>query len=63
MDELQKEYEEKYVKKYPLEKGVYTQCIPNPSRPSEFITVQVVRRRLEYKYNVGSIEDPRPKIR
>ena len=48
--ELKKEYEQKYVKTMPFERSVYTQCIPNPKRPAEFITVQMVRKRLEYVY-------------
>ena len=38
------------MKKFPFERSVYTQCIPNPKKPNEFITVQIVKRLLEYKY-------------
>ena len=35
------------MKKFPFEKGQYHQCIPNPHRPDEFITVMLVNRSLE----------------
>ena len=40
-------YERNYMKKFPFEKGQYHQCIPNPYRPDEFITVMLVDRSLE----------------
>ena len=44
---LLKNYERNYMKKFPFEKGQYHQCIPNPYRPDEFITVMLVDRSLE----------------
>ena len=31
-------------KKYPFEKGIYHQCIPNPELPGQYITVQFITR-------------------
>ena len=36
------------MKKFPFEKGQYHQCIPNPYRDNEFITVMLVEKSLEY---------------
>ena len=39
-------YDRKYKKKYPFEKSQYHQCMPNPKKENEFITVQWVNRCL-----------------
>ena len=43
-DQHQKEY---FEKKFSFEKGQYHQCIPNPCKPDQRITVQLVERVLE----------------
>ena len=45
---LLKSYERNYMKKFPYEKGQFHQCIPNPYRENEFITVMLVEKSLEY---------------
>ena len=42
-----KNHETNFQKKFPFEKGAYHQCIPNPIKENEFITVQIVNRTLE----------------
>ena len=46
IESLTKLYEKNYKKKYPFEKSQYHQCMPNPSKEDEFITVQWVNRFL-----------------
>ena len=46
VENLKKIYEKKYKKKYPFEKSQYHQCMPNPQKEDEFITVQWVNRYL-----------------
>jgi hypothetical protein len=47
VEKLIKTYEKQYAKKYPFEKGQYHQCIPNPLKTEEFITVQLVTRQTQ----------------
>jgi hypothetical protein len=42
--ELKEDYVSKHVKKFPFEHASYHQCIPNPKRTGEFITMQLMRR-------------------
>ena len=59
IESLTKLYEKNYKKKYPFEKSQYHQCMPNPSKEDEFITVQWVNRFLtaEKKKDHGTDED------
>ena len=36
-----------YQKKFPFERSKYHQCIPNPAKENEFITVQIVNRQMD----------------
>ena len=47
-EKLLENYENNYMKKFPFEKGQYHQCIPNPYRQNEYITVMLVDRSLKY---------------
>ena len=47
-ERLLEDYERNYMKKFPFEKGQFHQCIPNPYRENEFITVMLVEKSLEY---------------
>jgi hypothetical protein len=42
---LLKNFDENYVKKFPFERGQFQQCIPNPRKEDEFITLQIVNRQ------------------
>ena len=47
IDELIKNYKKEMWNKNPFEKAEFHQCIPNPERPGELITVQLVVQQLE----------------
>ena len=55
-EKLLANYERNYMKKFPFEKGQYHQCIPNPDRPNEFITVMLVNRSLKLAKIAESVE-------
>ena len=44
---LIQQQEERYQKKFAFERGQYHQCIPNPQKETQMITVQLVDRVLE----------------
>ena len=44
---LIEQQESRYHKKFAFERGVYHQCIPNPQKEEQMITVQLVSRFLE----------------
>ena len=44
------------MKKFPFEKGQFHQCIPNPYRENEFITVMLVEKSLEYAGDDKSVD-------
>ena len=43
---LKKQQEDRYQKKFAFERGQYHQCIPNPKKENQMITVQMVTRVL-----------------
>ena len=43
---LMESHELNYQKKFPFDRGVFHQCLPNPHREKEFITVQIVNKML-----------------
>ena len=55
-DKLLKDHEKNFQKKFAFEKGAFHQCIPHPSNDNEFITVQLVNRKLD-RASEGSVMD------
>ena len=49
---LIQQQEDRYHKKFAFERGQYHQCIPNPMKEKQMITVQLVTRALEGYGNV-----------
>ena len=47
VQKLIKQQEDRYHKKFAFERGYYHQCIPNPKKEHQMITVQIVTRQLE----------------
>ena len=37
--EMMDKFKSNYLKKFPFEKGMFHQCLPNPQKPEEYITV------------------------
>ena len=46
VDTLINQHEHTYQKKIPFERGQYHQCIPNPRKKNQLITVQLVKQAL-----------------
>ena len=47
VDMLINQHEQTYQKKIPFERGQYHQCIPNPRKKNQLITVQLVKQVLK----------------
>ena len=46
-EKILEHYESRYNKKFPFERSQYHQCVPNPFKDNEFVTVQLVTRQME----------------
>ena len=52
-------YDEKFTRKFKFERAQYHQCIPNPAKEKEFITVQLVSpnlREAEMSKSISELE-------
>jgi hypothetical protein len=41
--DMMDKFKEDHLKKFPFERGLFHQCLPNPKDPKEYITVQLVK--------------------
>ena len=41
--DMMDKFKEDHLKKFPFERGLFHQCMPNPKDPRQYITVQLVK--------------------
>ena len=56
-EKIVKLYDKKFTRKFKFERAQYHQCIPNPAKEKEFITVQLVTPNLKEVDTFESIND------
>ena len=57
IDELITNYKTETWNEQPYQKAEFHQCIPNPEKPGELITVQLMTRQLEEMNSTDSLRD------